>query len=165
MANTSKFTEITTVGPIEWARIFENNRDMEGYDGAYTDCEGAYIVTQVLDKAQFEKLKKAGSQKKPNGKRLMDGVIAVKFERPHVKKHTTTGEVIEKAGGPPKVMNASGAVWDAEVDGLIGNGSIAEVTNILRSFKRKDGSPACETTLSKVKIIDHIVYTREEEAA
>jgi hypothetical protein len=160
----AKYTEVVTVGPIEWARIFEDNRDMEGYDGAYTDCEGAYTMVQVLDKAQFEKLKKKGSQKKPIAKRLMDGVIAVKFERKHLVK-MDDGTIIEKAGGAPKVVNASGNVWDADVDGLIGNGSVAEVTNLLTSFKGKDGTNICRTTLTKVKIIDHIVYQREEEAA
>jgi hypothetical protein len=160
----AKYTEVVTVGPIEWARIFEDNRDMEGYDGAYTDCEGAYTMVQVLDKAQFEKLKKKGSQKKPIAKRLMDGVIAVKFERKHLVK-MDDGTIIEKAGGAPKVVNASGNVWDADVDGLIGNGSVAEVTNLLTSFKGKDGTNICRTTLTKVKIIDHVVYQREEEAA
>jgi hypothetical protein len=160
----AKYTEVVTVGPIEWARIFEDNRDMEGYDGAYTDCEGAYTMVQVLDKAQFEKLKKKGSQKKPIAKRLMDGVIAVKFERKHLVK-MDDGTIIEKAGGAPKVVNAAGNVWDADVDGLIGNGSIAEVTNLLTSFKGKDGTNICRTTLTKVKIVDLIVYQREEEAA
>lgn len=160
----AKYTEVVTVGPIEWARIFEDNRDTEGYDGAYTDCEGAYTLTQILDKAQFEKLKKKGSQKKPIAKRLMDGVIAIKFERKHLVK-MDDGTVIEKAGGAPKVVNASGVVWDADVDGLIGNGSIAEVTNLLTSFKGKDGTNICRTTLTKVKIVDHVVYQREEETA
>ena len=137
---------------------------MEGYDGAYTDCEGAYTMVQVLDKAQFEKLKKKGSQKKPIAKRLMDGVIAVKFERKHLVK-MDDGTIIEKAGGAPKVVNASGNVWDTNVDGLIGNGSVAEVTNLLTSFKGKDGTNICRTTLTKVKIVNHIVYQREEEAA
>jgi hypothetical protein len=160
----AKYTEVVTVGPIEWARIFEDNRDMEGYDGAYTDCEGAYTMVQVLDKAQFEKLKKKGSQKKPIAKRLMDGVIAVKFERKHLVK-MDDGVIIEKAGGPPKVVNASGVAWDTDVDGLIGNGSVAEVTNLLTSFKGKDGTNICRTTLTKVKIVNLIVYQREEEAA
>ena len=160
----TKYTEVTTVGPIEWARIFEDNRDMQGYEGMYAECEGAYTLTQILDKTQFEKLKKAGSQKKPIQKRLMDGVIAIKFERKHLVK-TSDGTAIEKAGGPPKVVNASGTVWDADVDGLIGNGSIAEVTNLLTSFKGKDGTNICRTTLTKIKIVDHLVYTRDEEAA
>ena len=160
----AKYVEVVTTGPIEWARIFEGNRDMDGYKGAYAVCEGAYTVNQILDKVQFEKLKKAGSQKKPNGKRLMDGVIAVKFERKHAPK-TKSGDLIEKAGGPPKVVNASGAVWDAEVDGLIGNGSIAEITNLLTFGKTEEGEDFCRTTMTKVKIIEHLVYQREEEAA
>ena len=164
MAKGTKYTEVVTTGPIEWARIFEDNRDMEGYEGMYAECEGAYTLVQVLDKTQFEKLKKGGSQKKPIQKRLMDGVIAIKFERKHLVK-TKDGGLIDKAGGAPKVVNAAGVVWDADVDGLIGNGSIAEVTNLLTSFKGQDGTNICRTTMTKVKIIEHLVYERQEEAA
>ena len=163
MAKGTKYVEVLTIGKIEWARVFEDNRDMEGFEGLYTDCDGAYTLVQVLDKVQLEKLKKAGSQKKPIEKRLMDGVIAIKFERKHLVKGKD-GNPIEKAGGPPKVVNAAGAVWDPEVDGLIGNGSVAEVTNLLTSFKGQDGKNICRTTMTKVKIIEHLVYNREEEA-
>lgn len=161
----AKYVEVVTTGPIEWARIFENNRDMDGFKGAYTECEGAYTINQILDKTQYEKLKKAGSQKKPNEKRLMDGVIVVKFERKHLVIAKKSGDIIEKAGGPPKVVNASGAIWDADVDGLIGNGSVAEITNLLSFGKSAEGEPFCKTTMTKIKIVDHLVYNREEEAA
>ena len=37
----AKYQDVTTTGTIEWARIFENNRDMNGYEGSYVECEGA----------------------------------------------------------------------------------------------------------------------------
>lgn len=168
MANGTKFVEVTTTGAIEWAKVFESNRDMDGYEGSYTDCEGAYTLVQVLDKAQFEKLKKAGSQKKPIQSRMMDGVIAVKFERKH-KVTTKSGDVIAKAGGAPKVVGPDGKPWDTETDGLIGNGSIAEVTNLIQTFGYvdKEGKPqkTSRTALTKVKIIELVAYERQEEEA
>jgi len=160
------YKEVTTTGAIEWAKVFEGNREKTGYEGAYEECEGAYTVTQILTKDEFEKLKKAGSQKKPIGKRLMDGVLAVKFERKHLVK-TKGGDVIPQAGGAPKVVGPDGKPWDSSTDGLIGNGSIAEVTNLITSFPGEDGKMISRTSLTKVKIVEHIQYARpqEDEAA
>jgi hypothetical protein len=162
------YKEVTTTGPIEWAKVFENNREMVGYEGVYEPCDGAYTVTQVLDKSEFDKLKKAGSQKKPIQKRLLegDGKIAVKFERKHLVQKSD-GTPILKAGGPPKVVNNEGKPWDVEVDGLIGNGTVAEVTNLITTFKGQDGKPISRTSLTKVKIVEFLPYTRpnQEEAA
>ena len=155
------FKEVTTKGPIEWAKIFENNREMSGYEGIYEACEGAYTVVQVLDKEEFEKLKKAGTQKKPIQKRLLDGEIAVKFERKHLVK-TKDGREIPQAGGAPKVVGPNGKPWDLEEDGLIGNGTIAEVTNLINTFKGQDGKMISRTSLVKVKIVEHVPYVREE---
>jgi hypothetical protein len=117
----TKYTEVKTTGPIEWAKVFETNRDMTGYEGAYVDFEGAYTVQQILSKDEYAKLQAAGTQKKPNQKRLMDGELMIKFERKH-KITSRDGKVIPQAGGAPKVMNADGTAWDKEVNGLIGNG-------------------------------------------
>ena len=43
----TKYTEVTTTGPVEWSKIFENNRDMTGYEGAYVPFEGAYTLQQI----------------------------------------------------------------------------------------------------------------------
>ena len=162
------YKEVTTVGKIEWARIFEFNRDMEGYQGLYEDCEGAYTLTQILNKEQFEKLKKSGSMKKPIQSKMMDGIIAVKFERKHLVK-TKAGEIVPKAGGAPVVLKADGSEWNPEEDGLIGNGSIAEVTNLIQTFEvtneKGDKEKASRTALSKIKILEAVEYVRPEESA
>lgn len=155
------YKEVTTKGPIEWAKVFESNREMEGYEGAYQECDGAYTIVQVLSKEEFEKLKKAGTQKKPIQKRLLDGEIAVKFERKHLVK-TKDGKEVPQAGGAPKVVGPNGKAWDLEEDGLIGNGTIAEVTNLINTFKGQDGKMISRTSLVKVKIIEHVPYVREE---
>lgn len=158
------YKEVTTVGPIEWAKIFEGNREMNGYEGAYDECEGAYTVAQILTKDEFSKLQKAGSQKRPNQKRIMEGELVVKFERKHLVK-TKAGEVLAQAGGAPKVLGPDGKIWDVEVDGLIGNGSIAEITNLITTFPGQDGKLISRTALTKIKIIEHLQYVRNEDEA
>lgn len=159
----TKYTEVKTTGPIEWAKVFETNRDMTGYEGAYVDFEGAYTVQQILSKDEYTKLQAAGTQKKPNQKRLMDGELMLKFERKH-KITSRDGKVIPQAGGAPKVMNADGTAWDKEVNGLIGNGSTAEVTNLITTFKGGDGKMYSRTTMTEVKIIEHIPVEEKENS-
>jgi hypothetical protein len=154
------YTEVKTTGPIEWARLFEGNRDMEGYQGAYAACDGAYTVSQILSKEEFTKLQTAGTTKKPVQKRLMDGELVIKFER----KHTVTkkdGTVVSQAGGAPVVTDAEGNAWTDE-HGLIGNGSVAEVSNLISTFKGQDGKMYARTSLVSVKIIEHIVYEKQD---
>jgi hypothetical protein len=151
------YKEITTSGPIEWAKIFEGNRDMEGYEGSYVECDGAYTVNQVLSKEEFDKLKASGSQKKPKQNRLLNGELVVNFMRKH-KVTNKNGEEIAKAGGAPVVVNADGQPWDMERDGQIGNGSRADITNLVSTFKGQDGKIYSRTTLTKIKITELIPY-------
>lgn len=155
------YKSVTTTGPIEWARIFEGNRDMEGFDGSYKACDGAYTVSQILSKEEFQKLQQAGTTKKPVQKRLMEGELVIKFERKHLVTNKE-GQAILKAGGPPKVTDADGNPWDDAVNGAIGNGSIAEVTNLISTFKGADGKMYARTSLMEIKILEHIKY---EQAA
>lgn len=158
------FKEVTTKGKVEWAKVFEHNREMSGYEGIYEACEGAYTIVQVLEKEEFEKLKKAGTQKKPIQKRLLDGEIAVKFERKHLVKKAD-GTVVPQAGGAPKVVGPDGKAWNVEEQGVIGNGSVAEITNLINTFKGQDGKTISRTSLIKVKVLEHVPYVREEEEA
>ena len=149
----TKYTEVTTTGPIEWAKIFENNRDMTGYEGSYVPFDGAYTLQQILSKEEYAKLQAAGTQKKPNQKRLMDGELMIKFERKH-KVTRKDGTELPQAGGAPKVTDADGSPW-TEDKGLIGNGSTAEVTNLITTFKGGDGKMYSRTTMTGVKITEH----------
>lgn len=164
MATTYK--EVVTTGPIEWARLSEEGRDMTGYEGMYVDCDGAYTLNQILSKEELAKLKAAGSQKKPKQSRLMDGEIVIKFERKH-KVTKADGTVIEKAGGPPTVVNAQGKPWDWSEDGLIGNGSLAQVTNLVSTFEYTDKEGKTQktsrTSLTKVKILSLVEYEKPED--
>ena len=159
----AKYKEVTTTGPIEWAKIFESTRDMVGYEGSYEDCNGAYTVNQILDKSEFEKLKAAGTQKKPNQKRLMEGELMLKFERKHLVV-TKDGREISQAGGAPKVTDADGQPWDADINGDIGNGSMAAVTNLITTFQGSDGKTYSRTSLVSIKILEFVpIPEREDE--
>jgi len=118
-------------------------------------------VSQILSKEEFQKLQQAGTQKKPVQKRLMEGELVIKYERKHLVTDKT-GAVISKAGGAPKVTDAEGNVWDMDTMGAIGNGSVAEVTNLISTFKGQDGKQYSRTSLVEIKIVDLIKY---EQAA
>lgn len=161
------YKEVKTTGPIEWARLFEDDRDMEGFEGSYVKTDGAYTVNQILSKEEYEKLTKAQSMKKPNQKRLMDGELVIKFVRSH-NVTNKEGKYIAAASGAPKVFDPEGKPFDKDIWGPIGNGSTAEVTNLVSTFKTSEGKTASRTSLVSIKIIDFVPAPEredEEEAA
>ena len=151
------YQEVTTFGTLEWAKVFEDNRDLKGYEGEYEKTEGAYVVDQVLDKEEYQKLVNAGSQKKPKQKRLMDGEIVIKMMRPHrvVKRD---GTELPQAGGAPEITDIDGN----PVSERIGNGSKAEVTNLISTFKGQDGKVYSRTTMTKIKILELVPFEEKE---
>lgn len=152
------YKEVTTVGTIEWARVFEDNREMDGYDGDYKKYDGAYTVDQVLSKEEYQKLVDAGSQKKPKGKRLMDtGEIVIKMMRPH-QVILPDGREIDKAGGQPEVVDADGN----PVTERIGNGTKAAITNLISAKKGQDGKIYARTSMTKIVILELVPYEEKE---
>jgi hypothetical protein len=156
------YKEVTTTGAIEWPRLTEENRDPTGYRGAYEKSDGAYTVNQVLTKDGMKALKDAGSQKQPNKNRMIDGEIVVKFVRPH-KVTKKDGAEIPQAGGAPKVTDKDGNPWTADM-GVIGNGRVAECTNLVTTFTGSDGIQYSRTSLVGVKVLELVEYIQENEA-
>jgi len=156
------YKEVTTTGAIEWPRLAEDNRDLTGYGGAYEKSDGAYTVNQVLTKEGMQALKEAGSQKQPNQNRMMDGELVVKFVRPH-KVTKKDGTEIPQAGGAPKVTDKDGNPWTQDM-GVIGNGTVAEVTNLITNFTGSDGKQYGRTSLVSVKVLELVEYVKENEA-
>lgn len=156
------YKEVTTTGAIEWPRLTEENRDLTGYGGAYEKSDGAYTVNQVLTKDGMKALKDAGSQKQPNQNRMIDGEIVVKFVRPH-KVTKKDGTEIPQAGGAPKVTDKDGNTWTADM-GVIGNGTVAECTNLVTTFTGSDGKQYSRTSLVGVKVLELQEYIQENEA-
>lgn len=130
-------------GILEWAKLFESNRDNGEYD---VETDGATTVDLIMDDETFKAMKDAGVRKQ--GKPDPEGRgIRVKFKRPWKDKFDR-----EWAAGPPKVFSPSGSEWSPD-DGLIGNGSIGVV--FLDVYDTKMGK-GCR--LNGVQVIDHVVF-------
>lgn len=138
----------TFKGPIQWAKVFEGNREMKDYQGVEHIFGGLYKIDMILDKDQKKVLKESGSALK--GKFDDDGNFIVTFKRKH------EGPFAE-ASGAPKVFKADGTIWDMDIDGTIGNGSIAEVTVEVYTTKMAPG-----TRLVSVKVLEHKPYVKAE---
>lgn len=131
---------IKLTGVATWAKVFEDNRDMKGFEGAYEDHDGGYTINVELEAEEFEKLKDAGSMKKGT---IGDNGMIVKFLRKHKDR-------FEWASGAPTVVKADGSKWDFETDGQINNGSEVEVEVSVYDTSR---SSIKGTRLEKVKVL------------
>lgn len=130
-------------GIAEWAKVFEENRDMAEW---HKDSNGAYSITLLLDEENAEKVRKSGTQKKmvqdPEGR----GTVFTP-----VRKHSTQ---FDWQGGPPAVATKAGVRWDTERDGYIGNGSRVRV--LLSVYETKTGRKG--TRLDAIQVLDLVPY-------
>lgn len=159
----SNYTTVTTTGPVRWARVFEENRDLHGYQGQAEKTEGEYTILQILSQDEYQKLVDAHSQKRPKQKLLLnEQLIGIQFTRPH-KVQRPDGTVIEKAGGAPIVKHPDGTPFDFEVDGAIGNESVCEIKSLISKGKTKDGDTFYRTSMMEITVLEHVIF--EEDAA
>lgn len=131
---------VTLTGVAQWAKVFEENRDMKGYNDAYVEVDGACTVQLVLSDSEFAKLKAAGSAKR--GSKTDEGDTQVKLERKF-----KTG--YEWASGAPDVVKPDGTPWDYKTDGPIPNDSIIEVDVSVYDTKFS----ICGTRLDTVRVM------------
>lgn len=152
----SDFVYLT--GKASWAKVYPENRDMEGFEGAYKDCNGAYTINMDLDDVSLERLKEAGSKLKGR----QDGTFMFK------RKHEVTnkdGEIIEAFSGPPQVIMED---VDGEMIQLnheehpIGNGSEVEVAISVMQDKKKPS--IVYTRLEGVKVLELVEFKGEEDS-
>ena len=132
--------KVTLTGKAHWAKVFPENRDMKGFEGAYEECDGAYTIEVALEKDQLDKLKAAKSAKKPVLKD--DGTLRIKFVRKHKDK-------FDWAGGPPKVVDSDDDPWDFDSNGFIPNDSEVEVLVSVYDTSYRPG-----TRLEEVKVLE-----------
>lgn len=137
-------------GIAEWAKVFTQNRDMEGFDGVYKDHNGACTIDLIMDDDNLAALKASRSMKKgspdPQGRGTK-----VKF----VRKFDTGRDW---DGGAPTVKKSDGSDWDFSSDGPIGNGSTVEVELSVYDTSRPN---IVGTRLDKVTVLDHVEYIRD----
>jgi len=139
--------KITVTGIAQWAKVFEQNRDLEGYQGQWRDTDGRCTIEMILDEDNIARIKAAGCMS--SGKDDPEGRgRAFKFTR----KFDTPNDW---DGGAPAVYKPDGTVWDFEADGPIGNGS--EVLVELDVYKNKQYSTVT-TRLERVKVMKHVSY-------
>jgi len=139
-----KSEQLNVTGILEWARVFESNRDRAEWT---EETDGAYKVTVLMDKDMADKLKAAGCRKKITEE---NGKFRVTFGRPHKAK-------FDWQGGAPFVADVAGKPWNMETMGLIGNGSEGIV-----KIDLYDGGPLGKgTRLLGVQVVNHVVYESE----
>ena len=145
-------TKITVTGIAQWAKVFEQNRDLEGYQGQWSNTSGRCSIEMILDEKNAKSVKNAGCMS--NGKEDPEGRGTLfkfnrKFDTPY-----------EWECGAPKVYKEDGTMWNYDVDGTIGNGS--EVLVELDIYKNK-GYSTYTTRLERVKVINHVFYNPDGE--
>ena len=56
--------KVVLTGIAEWAKVFEDNRDLKGFEGAYEEFDGACTIDMILDKENMDRLTASRSMKK-----------------------------------------------------------------------------------------------------
>jgi hypothetical protein len=130
-------------GPAYWAKVFESNRDLTGYDNALADIGGQTTIDIDLEDKYMNLLHKSRSMLRGSESKDNPGMTRVKFKRKWQENY---------GGGEPKIERPDGTPWDIEQDGLIGNGSMVEVTVSVYDTSRKN---IVGTRLDKVKVLKH----------
>ena len=142
--------KVKLTGIAEWARVFETNRDMDGFDGVYRDHDGACTIDIIMDDDNLTTLKASRSMKKGTPDAEGRGT-KVKFIRKF-----NTGK--DWDSGAPIVQKSDGSTWDISSDGTIGNGSTVEVELSVYDTSRPN---IVGTRLDKVKVVDHVAYVAD----
>ena len=142
--------KVKLTGIAEWAKVFESNRDMDGFDGVYRDHDGACTIDLIMDDDNMQLLSASRSMKKgtpdPEGRGTK-----VKFIRKF-----KTGK--DWDSGAPVVQKSDGSNWNISSDGTIGNGSTVEVELSVYDTSRPN---IVGTRLDKVKVLNHVEYVRD----
>lgn len=144
--SNTKYIEIR--GEFEWAKVFEQNREREGWKGAYKKHGGATEIDVIMDRENRDILEDSGSQTK--AKKQEDGRYKAKFHRKWEAPFTY--------GGAPQVAKADGTYWDINEDGLIGNGTTGIV--FLCVYDTQAGRA---TRLDGVQVLHHVPYVSDKE--
>ncbi len=139
-------TNHTVVGKAFWAKVFEHNRDLRGYNDAAVPYEGFYKIDVQLDKEQRKVLTASGSSLK--GKWDDDGNFIVTFKRKHKDR-------FEWASGAPKVTQADGSPWTEK---MIPNESTVSI-----DFSVYTTSKATGTRLESVTVLEKADMPEREE--
>ena len=127
---------------LEWAKLFETNRDFK-YD---QETDGACSVDLIVDEDGVKLIESSGIRKV--GKPTDCGNTRYKMKRPF---HLANGP--DWACGPPKVYQPNGQPWVLDELGLIGNGSTG-----VAFVDVYDSTMGVGCRLKAVQVINHIPH-------
>jgi hypothetical protein len=133
-------------GIAYYPKVFENNRDLKGYQDALVDVGGQTTIDVDLDERHVDLLKRAGTMSRGGPSPDNAGLTRFKFKRKWQEQY---------GGGEPKVVHADGTPWNVTTDKYIGNGSEVEVTISVYDTKRKG---IVGTRLDQVKVLNLVPY-------
>lgn len=157
-------------GPCMYARLFEHNRDLRGYEDQYVPHDGMYLIeVGVEDRGpEFKRIMgwnrmyapKIGGEDKGHEleRGAEEGLAYFTFKRKHAPK-SKTGMTLSKYGGPPGVKWADGK--DFPSDKMIGNGSFVDVW---LDVNKPEGSKITYVNLIGVVVHKLVEYEKTEES-
>ena len=143
--------KIKLTGIGYWAKVFEQNRDLTGYEDALKDIGGQCTVDVDLNGEELARLQASKSMLKGRESSDNPGLQRVRFRRKWQENY---------GGGAPIVVHADGTPWDFDTDGVIGNGSVVEVLLSVYDTSRK---AIVGTRLEKVRVVELVKYVAEED--
>lgn len=100
-----------------WMRVFEQNRDLTGYDNQLADIGGQCVMDIDLDDTNLGLIRKAGYAFEAKPSPDNPGMHRLRLKRKWTENY---------GGGAPTVLRPDNSVWNYDADGLIGNGSSVE---------------------------------------
>ncbi len=170
MASTTKYVQAR--GYIEWAKVFEDNRDREstnkGVNKMLKEVEGVYKMNfYPADAQEWAKVKASGISEDMYGgnkrfKKGSDFGTGEYFElkRKHKDMREVKGEEVNFGGPVPVVWwneeKGLGTPWSREADGNIGNGS-----EVVVKFSVYGEGTGQTVRLEKVGVVEKLVYEGE----
>jgi hypothetical protein len=139
--------KVVLTGYGYWMRVFEQNRDLLGYEGSLKELGGQAVMNMDLDDENYGKL---------IGAKFMDNMNAPSQDNPgHHRVKFTRKWTDQFGGGAPEVLKADNNPWDFDTDGLIGNGSkIAVIVQVYDTKNKK----IFGHRLEKIKVLEHVKY-------
>lgn len=142
--------KVVVTGKGYWMKVFEQNRDLTGFNDALVDIGGQCVMDIDLAPEEVDKLKRAkfmsAGKPSPEG----NGLTRMKLKRKWTEAY---------GGGAPEVLKADGTPWNFEEDGPIGNGSTVAAVVYVYDTKAKNIYGA---RLDKIKVLEHIPYVKDD---
>lgn len=161
-------------GHAMYPRIFEDNRDMTGYEGAFEPYDGVYeIAVGVPDGGddfktimgwnnRYEPKRLGDSDSFSEEKGAVAGLAYFRFRRKHTHKIRVgkpDEKIVREWGGPPKVVDKDGQPWDSS--NSIGNGSVV-VLKLHVGSSTQGRKTLTHVRLDGVMVLEHVAYKAPE---